>query len=171
MENDFLSFRIPSWEEIPDIGLYLNQTVTILEDYLKPFICNKDEKVITNTMVNNYVKMGLLEAPVNKRYKREHVACLFVLCILKQVYSINDVKKLFGLSFKNNKTTKTAYKYFCSALEKSILAVFNHKDLPDLHSKSNSKYILKNVVTSYATKLYVSQNFLKGAPDVNTPIL
>lgn len=159
MESELFNFRIPSWEEIPDIGLYLNQTVTILEDYLAPFICNKDEKVITNTMVNNYVKMGLLKAPVNKKYKREHISCLFVLCILKQVYSINDVKNLFGLAFKNNKNIKTAYKYFCNSLDRSITSVFEHKDLPDLHSKSTSKYILKNVVTSYATKLYVSKRF------------
>lgn len=161
MDNEVFNFRIPSWEEIPNIGLYLNQTVTILEDYLKPFICNNDEKVITNTMVNNYVKMGLLEAPVNKKYKREHISCLFVLCILKQVYSINDVKRLFDLAFKSNKSTKTAYKNFCNSLEKSITAIFNHEDLPDLHSKSSSKYILKSVVTSYASKLYVAQNFLK----------
>lgn len=156
------NFKIPIWNEIPDNGLYLNQTVKILEEYLKPFICNKDEKVITNTMINNYVKMGILEAPINKKYKREHIACLFVLCILKQVYSINEVKKLFSLAFKNNKTNKTAYKYFCTYLENSIISVFNHEDIPDLHSKSKSKYILKNVVISYASKLYVFNKFLKN---------
>ena len=112
MENQNINFRFPTWEEIPDVGLYLNQTVNILEEYLKPFICNKYEKVITNTMVNNYVKMGLLEPPINKKYKREHISCLFVLCILKQVYSINDVKNIFGLAFKNNKKKKKEYKYF-----------------------------------------------------------
>lgn len=158
MEDD--NFKFPSWELIPDSGLYLNKTVAILEEYLQPFICNKDEKVITNTMVNNYVKMGLVEPPVNKKYYRKQISCLFVLCILKQVYSINDVKNLFGLAFRNNKTTKTAYKNFCGALKVAILAVFNHEDLPDLHSKSNSKYILKNVAISYATKLYVSEKYL-----------
>jgi len=162
MEISNYNFIIPSWEDIPDVGLYLNQTVTILNNFLAPFVCNANEVAITNTMINNYVKQEIIDSPVNKRYKREDIASLFVICILKQIYSINDVKKLFGLAFKNNKTTKTAYKYFCSALEKSIYAIFNHMDLPDLHSNSKSKYILKNVVTSFACKLYVEKYYLKN---------
>ena len=27
-------FRLPAWEEIPDIGLYMEQVVTLLREYL-----------------------------------------------------------------------------------------------------------------------------------------
>lgn len=162
MNTENFNFHIPSWEEIPDVGLYLTQTVTLLQNYLSPFVCNKEEKVITNTMINNYVKQNIIDSPINKKYRREDIALLFVICILKQVYSINDVKKLFKLSFKTNKTIKTSYKSFCLALDKSICAIFNHEDQPDLHSKSKSKYILRNVANSFASKLYVQKLYLKS---------
>ena len=90
IEKDISEFHIPRWEEIPDIDLYLDQTVTILEKYLESYV-DEDEKIITKTMINNYVKQQLLEPPVNKKYNREHIANLFIICILKQIFSINDL--------------------------------------------------------------------------------
>lgn len=161
-KSDYI-LKAPIWNEIPNSGLYLTQTVTLLQNYLLPFICNKDEKVITNTMINNYVKQGIINAPINKKYKRDDIASLFIICILKQVYSINDVKQLFELAFKKSKSNKIAYKYFCTALEDSIYITFNHKDQFDLNSKSKSKYILKNVTNSFASKLYVKRNYLEDS--------
>ena len=65
--KDISEFHIPRWTEIPDIDLYLDQTVTILEKYLESYVDNKSEKLITKTMINNYVKQQLLEPPVNKK--------------------------------------------------------------------------------------------------------
>ena len=59
IEKDISEFHIPRWEEIPDIDLYLDQTVTILEKYLESYV-DEDEKIITKTMINNYVKQQLL---------------------------------------------------------------------------------------------------------------
>ena len=94
-------FYIPTWQEIPNIELYLDQVVTLLEEYLRPFSLEPEDKVITKTMINNYVKQNIISAPVNKKYNKEQVAMLFVICILKQVYSINDISRLIKLSFKN----------------------------------------------------------------------
>ena len=90
-DNNNLDFHIPRWEELPNIDLYLDQVVTILENYLKNLVSLKDkedEKVVTKTMINNYVKHGILKPPVNKKYNKEHIARLIVICILKQVYII-----------------------------------------------------------------------------------
>ena len=47
--------------EIPDIDLYVDQIITLLEGRLGQNRRGKDDKVITKTMVNNYSKDGLLK--------------------------------------------------------------------------------------------------------------
>ena len=45
-------------------------------------------------MINNYVKDGVLPRPEQKKYSRDHLALLMVICMLKQVLSIQDVSSL-----------------------------------------------------------------------------
>lgn len=159
IEKDISEFHIPRWEEIPNIDLYLDQTVTLLEKYLESYIDNKNEKMITKTMINNYVKQQLLEPPQNKKYNREHIASLFVICILKQVYSITDIAELMKLALKKH-SFKTSYNKFCDELEKSIATVFRGEDYIEDRLINKEIYLLKNVVLSFANKLYVKKNFL-----------
>ena len=120
-------FYIPTWEEIPKIDLYLDQVVTLLEEYLRPFSLEPEDKVITKTMINNYVKQNIITAPINKKYNKEQVAMLFVICILKQVYSINDISRLIKLSFKNNEPS-VAYTKFANELTLAIQEIFEEKN-------------------------------------------
>ena len=50
------AFHCPRWEELPDMDLYMDQVVTLLNEYLKPFHAKDQEKMVTSTMINNYVK-------------------------------------------------------------------------------------------------------------------
>lgn len=158
-QDEVLKFHIPKWEELPNINLYLDQIVIILEEYLKPYIGNKEEKIITKTMINNYVKQELLEPPIKKKYKKEHIAYLFVICILKQVYSISDINELIKVALKDN-TVEEAYDKFCVALEKAIYATFGEKRYEESENMTEERYLLKNVTQSFANKLYVEKKFL-----------
>ena len=152
--EEVLKFHIPKWEELPNIELYLDQIVIILQEYLEPYIGNKEEKIITKTMVNNYVKQELLEPPSKKKYKKEHIAYLFVICIFKQVYSINDINELIKVALKDN-TVEKAYDKFCTSLEKAIRATFEEKEYKDEENMTEEKYLLKYSTLSFANKLYV----------------
>lgn len=60
-------YRLPKWEEIPDIGLYMEQVLTLLcqyLDYLPPEL--KEEQFITAAAINNYVRRHLMPEPVKK---------------------------------------------------------------------------------------------------------
>lgn len=159
IEKEISEFHIPRWEEIPNIDLYLDQTVIILEKYLESYIDNKTEKIITKTMINNYVKQQLLEAPINKKYNKQHIATLFVICILKQIYSITDISELIKLALKKH-SIETSYNKFCDELEKSIAIVFKGEDYFVDKIINKESYLLRNVVLSFANKLYVRKNFL-----------
>ncbi len=168
-EKNIFEFHIPRWDELPDIDLYLDQVVTFIDKYLSSYIksdsYNKDEKddkdgtVITKTMINNYVKQHIMEPPVKKKYNRTSIAYLFVICILKQVYSISDIDKLIKLALKN-KSINESYNSFCDALENSIVNTFTSRENFNYKASSDNAYILFNVVQTFASKLYVEKNFL-----------
>ena len=49
-EKHLMRFRLPEWDEIPDFGLYMKQTVDLLRkylDYLPPEL--KNEEVVTSS--------------------------------------------------------------------------------------------------------------------------
>ena len=55
------SFSLPVWDELPEFDLYMDQVIVMLNRYLSYFIYEgNDEKLITASMVNNYVKMKLI---------------------------------------------------------------------------------------------------------------
>ena len=165
MYKEIRDFHLPRWNELPNIDLYIDQVVCLLEEYLSGYIKNdneKEEKLITKTMINNYVKQDIIKPPVNKKYNKEHVASLFVIFILKQIYSINDIKKLISLAMETS-PVEQAYNRFCSELEKAIRIVFAEKNYVKNSKLSEEQYILRNVVQSFANKLYVQRIYLKNS--------
>ena len=165
-EIDNFNFHIPKWNELPEIDLYLDQVVTFIDKYLSGYINvdikkeEKDSTVITKTMINNYVKQKVLDAPVKKKYNRSQIAYLFVICILKQVYSISDINRLIGIGIKDAPIDK-AYNIFCRALETSVKCTFSNKRVLNGISASGSIYLLFNVAQTFASKLYVEKTLLQ----------
>ena len=158
------NFHLPRWKEIPTIGLYIDQVVSLLEYYLGNYVKSeneKEEKFVTKTMINNYVKHGVLNPPVNKKYNTEHIAYLFVILILKQIYSIGEIKKLITLAI-NTSSVEDAYNRFCSEIEKAIKMTFTGESYINNDKLSHEQYLLRNVVQSLANKLYVQKTFLKN---------
>ena len=76
-----IKHHLPRWNELPEIDLYLDQVVNYLEKYLGILSSNDDDKIITKTMINNYVKQGIMPAPEKKKYGKTHIAYLMVICI------------------------------------------------------------------------------------------
>ena len=163
MNTEIKDFHLPRWNELPNIDLYIDQLVSLLEQYLSGYIKNdneKEEKIITKTMINNYVKHDIIKPPINKKYNKEHMASLFVVFVLKEVYSINDIKKLIHLAIETS-SVEQAYDRFCSELEKAIRIVFAEKNYVKNSRLSQEQYILRNVVQCFANKLYVQKVYLK----------
>ena len=92
--------RLPRWDELPDIDLYLDQVLTLLDKYLGPFLPENGGHALTASMINNYVKLRIVPAPVKKRYGRVQLAYLLVIGLLKQVLPIPDVKTLLESQFE-----------------------------------------------------------------------
>ena len=112
-------------------------------------------------MINNYVKQKIVEAPVQKKYNKNNLAYLFVICILKQVYSINDIDRLIKTILKDT-PVNVAYNKFCDSVENAIVCtLINKKFVVDKSTCSENSYVLQNVVQTIASKLYVEKFYLE----------
>ena len=157
-------FHLPRWNELPNIDLYLDQVVNLINSTLSPYIfLNNDEKkeniqVLTKTMINNYVKNNLIEAPEKKLYSKIQLAKLFVICILKQVYSMQDISTLISISLEKT-TAAEKYDNFCELFEKALVCTFNQEEFIDTNTENS--HLLKTVLLSCSYKIYV-QNITSG---------
>lgn len=155
--KEIANFHIPRWEELPNIDLYVDQVICFLDDSLSYYVSKEKEgHVITKSMINNYVKHSVIPPAINKKYNKEHIANLFVICILKQLYSITDITNLVKLGTKEISINET-YNNFCDELENSISAVFAGKEYKIEKDITLQEYGIKSVVISFANKLYVDK--------------
>mgnify|MGYP000885547696 FL=1 len=110
---------VAEWDRLPEIYLYMDQVLTYMNKQLRLFERDDDETLLTSSMINNYVKDGVLPRPKQKKYSREHLAILMVVCMLKQVLSIPDISALVHTLLKDASKSEM-YNRFC-ATQKAAL--------------------------------------------------
>ncbi len=115
--------HLPRFEEIPDIPLYMDQLIGYVSKQVELFAL-PNEKLLTNSMVNNYVKMRLVPQPQAKRYQPLHVAYLIVVCLAKRMYSMNEIERLIGIDIQHRFQAPSAYDRFVDLFEGSLRAFF-----------------------------------------------
>ena len=96
--NKILSgFTVTDVEEIPKIDLYMDQVLTFFFFFLRRTARKSDaDKLLTKTMVNNYVKNKVMIPPVKKKYGRDHILLLMVIYYMKSFLSIDDIRRIVG---------------------------------------------------------------------------
>lgn len=153
MKNTYLNYRCPRWEDFPEIELYMDQVVNILENSLNIF--SKNEKIITPAMINNYVKQKIVKPPNKKKYDRVHLAYLFVVCILKRIMPISQICD--GMAFAMKKySIPVAYNKFCDELESAIAKVFGGENIETEKADCTEDSIISAAANSYANLIYAS---------------
>ena len=115
---EIIEFKHPELSNLPDIDLYMDQVITYLDRILKPY-ANDDSKVMTSSMINNYVKAKLIPAPNGKKYSRNHISYMLIIAALKQILSISDIEKLFYTQRK--KESFSIYNLFKETYDSTLL--------------------------------------------------
>jgi len=103
-------------EDIPNIGLYMDQVTTFMDEQLEACKRYDDDKILTKTMINNYAKNNLLPSPEKKRYSKEHLLVLIFIYYFKNILSISDIQTLLG---------PLTDKYFKSMDNMDLTAIYN----------------------------------------------
>ena len=157
--KNILEFHCPRWEELPDIGLYMDQVVSFIDSRLRAFEYSNDAKVVSSTMINNYVKQKAIIPPDKKKYSREQIARLFVICILKRCFSITEICEMTELVL-NRFVNATAYNLFCDELENALHAAFLPDYAPKDYDDGSPEFAtIKAVMRAFSNKIY-AQNVI-----------
>ena len=160
-------FALPRYEEIPNVGLYLEQTSKYISEYLS---CLED-CALTGSMISNYVKKGLISNPVKKQYNREQIAYLIFIAVAKSVLSMEDIRLLIRLQQGAYEPQK-AYEYFRMELENVLLFVFGLKETLDTvgHDRTHAKNMLRTVIIAAAHKAYLDKYFAALRDDIDKQV-
>ena len=147
-------FRLPRYQEIPDVGLYLEQATKYICRYLAPI----QENALTASMISNYVKKGLIPSPVKKQYSRDQIAYLFFIAVAKSILSLDALSCFLRLQ-QRTYPLEEAYNYFCRALENLLLFQFELKETIDLSDEDSSdeKRLLYSCIAAVVQKVHLEK--------------
>ena len=147
-----VDFALPRYEELPSVGLYLDQTVQFVNGYFRSF----QGVELTASMVSNYVKKGIISHPVKKKYTREQLASLIYIVVSKTVLSMENIDALFQMQ-RAHCTAEEAYNYFCDEMENCLPFVFGcTREIRDLAvDAADEKLLLRSTILAAANKMYL----------------
>jgi Domain of unknown function (DUF1836). len=80
--------------EFPDMEIYMDQAETFLNRELGIYKKTEKDKVITKTMIGNYVKHSMLPRPVNKKYSKDHLILLMFIFYLKGTFQMEEIEEI-----------------------------------------------------------------------------
>lgn len=178
-EKYLLAYRLPAWDTIPDIGLYMEQVIDLLKgylDYMPPEL--KEEQIITGAAINNYVRRGYLPMPVKKRYYRIHIAHLIMICTLKQSLSISMIRQMLPAA-DDEALVRRAYEsyaarhamtttYFASEIRKLSATLLDHDDVPETAVSSPEELIAFSAILAGFSRLFAEKLLLLDGKDLKT---
>ena len=152
--NTVRNFRLPRYNEIPNVGLYLEQATKYVGEYLAPL----GEYTLTPSMISNYVKKGLIANPVKKQYSREQIAYLFFIAVAKSVLSLDALTGFIKLQ-QQTYTLPKAYDYFAEQLESLLRFTFEVDDTIEMAGEDNTdeKRLLFTCMVAAVQKVYLEK--------------
>ena len=133
--------------------------ISVLEKHLTPYFT--EEKSITPTMINNYVKQSLLPAPRNKRYDRGQVTRLFMICVLKSFMQLSRIASLLD-RLAQSRDDKALFALFSREMDAALNAVYG-KDNACPEPEDPTENALHAALTAFASILYAGGVFREAA--------
>lgn len=109
------------WTMIPDFGLYMDQVITFISQMYAPLYGEDPSRYLSASMINNYVKSKLIPRPDGKKYSRQQIALLTMIVALKQVASMEEIRKMLDL--KEGESVEPLYNAFCNRFHQVILTM------------------------------------------------
>ena len=133
---------------LPDLDLYVDQITTFLTRHLAKTIRFEDDKIMTQTMINNYTKNHLLPPPDKKKYSRDHILLMIFIYYFKNFLPISDIKTILG---------PLTDKYFHKDADLNLEAIYT-----TLFSKEDTfvQEVLENVMKQF----HMSADLFPDAP-------
>ena len=107
--------NLTNYENIPDVGLYLDQVTKYINSYLN------EEYALTSNMITNYVKQKIVPKGYKKTYSRGHIAQFMLIAYFKTVLSMEQIKIIFTYYLKKYSIEEFYNIFVNSSKEEKIL--------------------------------------------------
>lgn len=138
IENALTEYSLPTWEMLPDIELYMDQVISLVTKYLEVYDNVMGlHKLVTPSMINNYVKLGIIPAPIKKKYSKPHLAYLIIVCTLKQTLDMSTIQQIIPVNISEEqikaiynsfvKNQSTAFNYVLKQTRAVADPIFTHE--------------------------------------------
>lgn len=158
IENRLKEYRAPRWEDFPKVDLYMDQVIALLSEWLAPLYFDSQKPAVTPSMINNYVKHSIVRAPVKKHYKSYHLAYLYVVLVLKQCYSLQEISAMIQIysDIENMERIGHDFNGFASLLEQSLHQVMEtgRVDVQPYENPTWQQKLMCSAIRAIANRLY-----------------
>lgn len=172
-EKYLLDYELPEWEAIPDMGLYMEQVITLLKeylDYLPPEL--KEEQFITATTINNYVRKKIIPQPIKKKYYRVHIAFLIIVCTLKHCLSIPTLQTMIPVDMPEDELRsfytsyaqrhRIASRYFIKQVKIVSAGILERNSKAEISTDSTEELVTTSAVVCGLARLLSEKLLLLG---------
>lgn len=146
------AFDLPSWNEIPDVGLYLDQVTKYINGYLADY-----DLGVTPSMISNYVKLKIISREGKKIYGRERIAALFFVAVSKTILSMDQIRECL-LMQEAVCSVEQGYTSFKREL-KEHLQNYERGNRKSAADEDDAKEMLRKVTAAIAYKMYLDTYF------------
>lgn len=156
-KEELLAFECPRYDELPNMGLYLEQALTVINEALAPVLFEP----LTKPMMNNYVKNGVVPAPIKKRYYREHLAYAIAMALLKSVYTVEQVDQFYKVQ-QDTYPLDVAYNFLTREFENALheAFAFTGQPLPSIETARTKQTVLVRAMVLTAANYVFVRNYL-----------
>ncbi len=152
-------FRLPAYAELPQMYLYRDQVVSYVLQQIQPLVSPSGDPWLTPSMINNYVKMRLIPAPVKKQYGPEHLSRLLVICVFKQFLSMTSIGQLLHIQ-QITYPLDIAYDYVASEVNEAVYRAFSDEDTVAVKQNNASAITRETLLVHAAAEAFASKAYL-----------
>lgn len=158
--DQLLKYKVPDYENFPEIDLYMDQVLTYIDKYMPSYLDQNSR--LTASMINNYVKDKVIDAPVSKKYDKQSIASLIIIATLKRVLPINDIKVILN---GDNRSIESIYKAYEETLnEVTVQMALEAKAITENKKPDSNDLTLLalNFALEASIKSYIAQVILQS---------
>ena len=131
-------------DDIPDVQMYMEQLTDFMDEKLGRNHISPDEKVLTKNMINNYSKNKLLPPPDKKKYSKNHLIMLIYIYYMKNVISIEDIRRLTKPLLDDDMYSDKLYEIYEKTFEMEKPQYFNIEQSALKAAQITDKHVPKN---------------------------
>lgn len=155
--QEIKAFKLPTYNEIPNVGLFLEQVTKYITDYMAPI----ESVSLTGSMISNYVKKGIINNPTRKQYGREQIAELIFIALAKTVLSLEDIQQVLKMIPEDTEPEKT-YEHFRKEMFNTLNIVFDGEGAAKPEktaAKTAEGQVLSHTAITISHKIYLDKYF------------